>query len=239
MLVSIVNHEHNDEVITLVNGIRPYANVFAIDSGSKLKDERHRQIFDLILPNVYYSGLLNAAFDEITKHQKNSILYFICSDIRIDDFEAFIACAREAFQNPKIAVYAPSVNDSAHPQMLCRHTNKIRKVTFVEGMCFAVRTSLLRQLCPIDTRVNQLGHGLDIYLGFLALQSAHHSVVDDRIMVTHPQISGYDQVEARRQRDAWFAQKDKAARQFHNLASWTPFKTPLGLLILKALNSYW
>lgn len=235
MLVAIVNHECNDGAVALVNGFRPYADVVAIDSGSNL-EEQHDGIFDLKLPNVYYSGLLNVAYEEMRRRPAHGVLYFICSDVRIDDFAAALAYAEEAFQDPRTGVYAPSANTSAHLQMLCKHTETLRPAVFVEGFCFATRVSLLQKLCPVDTHVNRLGHGLDIYLGFLALQAGLRCVIDDRITVVHPGESGYDQPEARRQRHAWIARQGGAAKRFHRLAGWTPCKTRFGLRVIQGLH---
>ena len=235
MLVTIVNHQYNDQAVELVKGFRPQAEVIAIDSGSTL-DERHNPFFDLKLPNVYYSGLVNAAYQELSDRPNHAILYFICSDVRFDDFASTIAYAKSAFEDPQVGVYAPSVNISGHPQMLCHQTGDLRPVVFVEGICFAVRLSLLEQLCPINTEVNYLGWGLDVYLGFLAMQAGLTSVVDDRLTIYHQADCGYDTAQARQQRDRWIAQQSQSAQRFQKITGFKPLKNRLGLWLLQRMN---
>ncbi|MEM7030095.1 MAG: hypothetical protein AAF629_11060, partial [Chloroflexota bacterium] len=73
-----MNHNYNDQAIKLAKGLRPYADVLTLDSGSQLAP--HQQaFFDIQLPNVYYSGLVNAAYEALQKRTTHTILYFICS----------------------------------------------------------------------------------------------------------------------------------------------------------------
>lgn len=236
MLVVVINHEKNDEAMELVEGFRPYADVYAIDSGSQL-DERHRRIFDETCPNIYYSGLINRAVEALQRRGQHQSMLWVASDVRVNDYGLMIACARDAMDHPGIGMYAPSAEGSSHGQMRCKKTGRMRRVAFTDGFCFAARLSLLERLYPVDTDVNYLGHGLDIYLGFLAMQENLRVVVDDRITVIHPPESGYDSDLARRQRFAWLAQKSGKPRRFHWWASRSPCKTPLGLLLLRAFHS--
>lgn len=119
--------------------------------------------------------------------------------------------------------------------MLRRRNGTLRSVVFVEGVSFAVRASLLTKLCPIDTTVNALGWGLDVYLGFLAMQAGLTSVVDDRVVVYHEANCGYNTAQARDQRDAWFAQHSRAAQRFQKLTSLKPLKSALGVRLLQRM----
>ncbi|MEM8860476.1 MAG: hypothetical protein AAGD96_19305 [Chloroflexota bacterium] len=234
MLISIVNHNHNRQALALADRMRPFGHVITIDSGSTLTAEEQAH-FDIQLPNVYYSGCLNAAWETLTAQPDSEELLFICSDVEIDDCERLILRAKHAFEDRLVGVYAPSVNRSGHPQMLARNGGNLRPVVFVEGIAFAVRQSLLEALCPIDTQKNKLGWGLDVYLGYLTLKAGLKSVVDDQITILHDGTSGYDTVQAREQYNRWYAEHCAPAQRFRKLVSFRPMKSRLGLEIAKRM----
>lgn len=215
MLVAVVNHNMNRHAGELAAGFAPLVPVVTIDSGSRLASGE-REIFDIILPNVHYSGLLNEAGAQAQARQE-TVLYFVCSDVEFDDYSFAISCAKEAFADRSVAVYAPSVNASSHASMLNKRSGGVRSVCFVEGFCFASRVSALREMTPVDLAVNRIGWGLDVYLGYLAMKRGRRSVVDDRVLVRHPVPSGYSKSEARSQRDRWFDLQSPAARRFRLL----------------------
>jgi hypothetical protein len=229
MLIAVLNHERSDQTVELVRGFRPYADVFAIDSGSRL-EAHHRPYFDLILPNVHYCAQINETYRELLKRPEHNLVYIITSDVRVPDYAQAVACAEDAFCDSRIGVYAPSTvtTGSGHPQMWNRSTEGLRPVVFVEGFCFATRVALLHHLCPIDTALNPIGWGVDVYLGYLARRAGACSVVDDRITVIHPKETTYDTKEARRQYSAWFARHSRSARLFQRLTGLRPMKTAFG-----------
>jgi len=234
VFVAIVNHDCNEGAAALVQGFRPHGPVAAIDSGSRL-EPRHEALFDVRLPNVYYVGLLNEAVRLARLRGERRALYFVCSDVRFRDCGAALRRAEEAFRDPRIGVYAPSATASSHAQMRWRGSGRLRPAIFVEGFCFAARLALLEEMTPVDTSVNRIGWGLDVYLGFLALRRGMRSVVDDRITVEHPRTSGYARQEARSQRDRWFERQDPRARRFQRLTGNTLAKTRVGYELVSRL----
>ena len=220
MHVAIINHEHTAAALALKAAFAPHAEVLALDSGSNLTTAERSQ-FDLALPNVYYSGLLNAVAESTAGLDDNDVVYLWSSDVSHGDYAAAVSRAREAFLDPGVGTYAPSAWFSGHRQMWNKRTGGLRPVTFVEGFCFATRAGVLRRLCPVDTSVNALGWAVDIQLGYLTRRSALRTVVDDRLEVRHPRSTGYSTRAAALQRRAWLAQLPAGARRFHRVASWT------------------
>lgn len=218
MNLVVVNHACTTAALALRTAFAPHAAVTLIDSGSKLTPAEQAG-FDVVLPNVYYGGLLSAAV--AGAHESDDTpLYFWCSDVATDDAARTVGLARETLADPRIGVYAPSAWFSGHPHMWHKATGGLRRVTFVEGFCFAARLGLLRSLCTCDLDRNPLGWGLDRHLGFIAAQSGFRVVVDDRIKVSHPRSTGYDTTAASRQRQAWVSTLDRRARCFHRVTGW-------------------
>lgn len=70
VIVSIVNHNLNQNAIELKLGFKNFCETILIDSGSNITPDEKIQ-FDYLLPNVYYSGLMNKAFEHFkTKKRK-------------------------------------------------------------------------------------------------------------------------------------------------------------------------
>lgn len=235
MLIAVVNHEHNKEAAALVEGLAPFGEVVAIDSGSKL-ESRFRDVFDLKLPNVYYTGVLNAAVDQAVERRHDQLL-LICSDVWVPDCGRLVALSREALADSEVGCYAPCVDGSWHLQMRSRRSGSTREVAFVEGMCFASRTSLLRKLCPVDPEVNRFGLGLDVVLGYYAMKAGMKAVVDDRLQVRHPLGSGYDVGLANDQYRRWLALLGPEVVRFNKLTRANFFQTRLGFKLLRRF--YW
>lgn len=218
MLIAILNHEHTAAALALKRTFAACGPVVALDSGSTLT-AAERAGFDVALPNVYYSGLLNAVAGLAAGLGDEEPVYCWASDVSYPDLAQALARAREAFADPAVGTYAPSAWYSGHPQMRQQRTGRLRRVLFVEGFCFATRAGLLRQLGPIDMAVNSHGWGIDIHLGYLTRRAGLRSVVDDRLRVGHPRSTGYSATTAARQRAAWTARLPRGARWFHRLAS--------------------
>ncbi|HQU15599.1 MAG: hypothetical protein ACYC18_10970 [Gammaproteobacteria bacterium] len=217
LLTVIVNHNCNAGAIALKKNLSPFCDTVLLDSGSKLT-EMEMPYFDCKLPNVYYNGLLNKA-SELAKMGNYSHMLFITSDVIIDEPEALFDRIHKVYEAFIVGVYAPSAKYSTHHHMNNLGSNRLRKVTFVEGFCFVTPLSYLEEICPIDLAVNKIGHGVDIYLGFLSMATRRYAMVDDGVTVDHPHGSGYSDQDARAQRDAWFRLKKSKVRIFHYLVS--------------------
>lgn len=216
MLVAIVNHNCNANAIALRRGFLALAPVKLIDSGSRF-EPGEREHFDDLLPNVYYSALLNRACVHAAGLGDEEPLLLICSDVIIADPARLIALLRETFlTNAKVRIWAPAgIGEGAGYRHMVRRGDKPRRVSHVDGYCFAVRCGLLRRVCPIDVRLNCLGWGIDRQLGYWAVITGGSAVVDDRIEVMHPLGAGYDTNQARRQHATWRASMTPSERFYH------------------------
>lgn len=238
MLTAIINYKHNFQAIALKKHLGKFGGVIAIDSGSGLTLEE-KQHFDIPLDNVFYCGMLNAIGKYINNCPvKYELLYIVASDVEIKDFEKFVNRAKKIFENSKIGIYGPSVykNGSPHPQMINKNTREIRKAVFIDGYCFAVRTDIFLELCPIDTSVNKIGWGVDVYLSFLAAKKGLITVVDDQVTVMHkPSINQQFRTDARMQRNEWYRRLGKKARIYRRLTAIGFLKNVFGTMLINSL----
>lgn len=230
LLVAIINHNDNQNGISLKKAFAPHAKTLLIDSGSDF-EEGEREEFDIRLPNVYYNGLLNEAYSYL--HGELTHLLLITSDVEIPDAKALIDRITEVYSSRKVGVYAPSAAHSTHGHMNNKGTGKLRKVTFTEGFCFVMPKEYLDQICPINLEVNRIGHGIDVFMGYLSMKNKAYALVDDTIIVDHPHGSGYSDKEARVQRDNWFAQHEKKAQIFHIWATTDILKNKFGFYLIR------
>ncbi len=237
--VAVFNHNCNNNAIKLTKEFRKLANTYLVDSGSHFENEEEQNQFDTILPNVFYCGMLN----DIVRHYSSSsnAVLFVASDVLVQHPELMIERAKKAFLNPKVGVYAPSVNKegSNHPQMRNKNSNKLRNTLFVDGFCFAARSELLKKIFPIDLKLNKIGWGVDVYLAYEAIRSKMICVVDDLVQVEH-YVGPNDHPnpgifinEAKKQRHQWFQSLSQGARNFNKLASIELFKNQLGAKALQ------
>jgi hypothetical protein len=234
VLVAVVNHERTDAALTLGREFRAASEVVLIDSGSRLSPEQARG-FDLRLPNVYYAGLLNAAV-AVAAARGAEHLYLVCSDVVFPDCALAVRRAEAALADRRLGVYAPSARGSPHVRMRRRPGGRLRPVAFVDGFAFAARRALLESLCPVDTRLNALGYGLDVQLGYLAMRQGLGSVVDDALTVEHPVGSGYSREQACDQWRRWRRSELTApARLFHRLVRLGATDFPPGLAAARML----
>ena len=233
LVAVIANHNCNLNAIALKKALLPLVDTIIIDSGSTI-DDSIAGYFDIQLENVFYSGILNRAHDEM-KSRRCSHLLLINSDVLIVDPGRLIDRIQTVMKITGAQLYSPSVEDKSH-----NHNHMVRKpdgdwhnVTFVDGFCFVASRDILDNCCPVDLKVNKIGHGVDIYMGFLAMKNKADAVVDDRLTVYHPPGSGYDSKIARTMRDAWYKNRSLPARLFHSLASEDFLKNTFGYWIIK------
>ena len=213
---------------------RDHGDTLLIDSGSKLNAKQRRH-FDIVLPNVYYSGLLNRAH-AVLLDSKADWMLFICSDVMISDAGGFISRFRETARNPSIGLIAPAIDRPCHHrQMQARSFNRRRNVPFVDGYCVAVRKDVLGRVCPIDTSINRIGWGIETHLGYAAKRLGLSAVVDDAIRVAHPDGSGYGHTLARTQRTEYFRHIGLGLRFYWYLTDRWWMKNSIWDYVLKAI----
>jgi SAM-dependent methyltransferase len=141
---------------------------------------------DLVIPNNYYPGILRKA-QEVLKESEEDWLFFISSDVEVDNFQDISLLFRLASKNRELGIVAPSVSKGSTFSFSLQSQqpySQLREVGVVEGFCFLVRRDLFLELSIPET--NRLGWGLDIELCFLAYKSGLKVVVDDRFKIFHP-----------------------------------------------------
>ncbi len=187
IIVCVTNHNYNENSIKhkeefLKIGIESYI----IDSGS----EDTLSEFDILLPNVYYNGLLNESI-KLTINKNKKYMLFVAGDVFIDNYIELID--NILVLEDDVYLYSPSSRGRSHPW--CKKNilgNSIRDVIFVEGFMFLSHIDLINVIYPIDISINKYGYGVDVLLGYITYtQFKKRCVIDDRIEVYHTEKIGY------------------------------------------------
>lgn len=216
VLVAIVNHENTGNALSLARGFRRHAETLLIDSGSELSEQERAQ-FDILLPNVHYSGLFNESLRQVASREGIDALLFICSDVLIEQPAAVLDRMTDAFSTGSIGIYTPS-NTGSSGHVFCRTqtSSGLREIPFVDGYLFGVRREVLERCPQVDLNVNPTGWGVDVYAGYLAASMGLRTVVDDRVSIYHPAGSGYDRALAFRQMVTWLASHGDGSLRYYN-----------------------
>ncbi len=192
ILVTIANHNHNENALKLLRQFSRDFKTVVIDSGSTIKDANF-----ILLDNVYYTGLFNKACELLIETDKKWLL-FIASDVQIDEDNYWKLtrrlCNHRSFLD--IGLYSPSVKGRSHSFLMSQDNPKFRDINFVEGFIFLAKRSILTKIYPVDIKLNKIGWGLDVMKGFICKQLNLRCVVDDIISVYHPPEAGYSYEEA-------------------------------------------
>lgn len=224
LLTAVLNYNLNQESLALKTALSPFSETWIVDSGSKLSDAE-RAAFDLCLPNVFYSGMMNAVWERTADYSDDDVVFFITSDVTIHEPEKTISRLKEAFQNPDVWVYAPSENNSGHRQIHNAKTGGFRDVAFVEGFCFAFRFGLFRHISPINLEQNKYGWGVDLYLCYAALVRGKKVWVDDAVLIHHPRSTGYSADAARKAYRDYTREKGTGFSIFRKVVNFEPLKS--------------
>jgi GT2 family glycosyltransferase len=153
-----------------------------LDSSSNLRP----QFVDLVVPNRYYTGLWNESA-RVALEGGYDHIFFIASDVGVENYETLSELLYEACENPKIGVYCPSVGvGSRHSFKDCSNkgTNKIRECSSIEGFCFLARTKIVAEIYPVTN--NKYGYCIDKLTCDIARKMGCIVVVDDRTKIFHP-----------------------------------------------------
>lgn len=205
ILCCVFNHNDNANAILWWERLHNDFETLILDSGS---DPVCAHPAAVTMDNVFYSGLMNKAF-ELAVSKGKPWLMVVTSDIEIDpaNTAALIKAMDSMSRSTNVALYQPSCRLSfrgrAHIQSLCHFTGGIRNVNFQEGWFHMVRTDILPDILPVDCSVNRFGWGIDLALAHVARIRKLLVVVDDRVKVLHPRGTGYNRDAALEQMRRW------------------------------------
>jgi len=198
ILCIVANHNYNKNATYLKEALSKYYDTLILDSGSDTPPKN-----SLKLKNIYYSGLLNKAY-EIAKNRKYQYLLFICSDVLISPDEAEKMFSRlSTIDLGKIGIYSPSSRGLSHLFCKNKSTGSLREVPFTEGFMFLCDLGILENICPINTELNIYGWGIDIVQAFFAKEKNKLCVIDDNVEVEHLTGTGYSRESAKLEMFNW------------------------------------
>jgi hypothetical protein len=207
ILCCVSNHNDNVKSSVWADRLSPYFDTVILDSGS---DPVCTHPLSVTLPNVFYSGLMNKAYELLCERDYRWLM-IVTSDIEIDDanMAKLVMAMKDMANTTNVALYQPSCRWSfrgrALHQSMCHFTGRIRKVNFQEGWFHLACRELLDELLPMDVSVNLFGWGVDLALCHYARMKEMLVLVDDRIRVLHPKGTGYNRDKALLQMRQWHA----------------------------------
>ena len=218
MLTAVVNHGLAQDALRLRDAFADCGPAIAIDSGSDLTAQE-RSAFDQCLPNVYYTGLLDAVLERCAPQADSEVLFFVCSDVGFESIAETHRLAREAFEQPSLGIWGPSASGAHFSSVANFGSRRMRDVAVVEGFCIAARLGLFRALFPMALELNRYGCGLDLQMAYFARAQGLRVVIDDRVQVHHAIGKGYSRREAKLQQAGWEQQLSRPAQRAHRLYS--------------------
>ena len=207
VLCCVFDHNQHDGAARWADLLSPHFDTVILDSGSTPPCPHPAAVH---LDNVYYSGLMNQAYDLLVARGYRWLLV-VTGDIEIDgpNAEKLVAGIRDILRTSNVGLYQPSCGWSLHGralyQSVCHFTGRMRKVNFQEGWFHLVCREILDEVMPIDLAKNRLGWGVDLVLCHFARLKRMLVLVDDRMRVVHPRGSGYNRDAAREQMQRWQA----------------------------------
>lgn len=207
VLCCIFNYQRNAEAIRWWERLSPHFDTVILDSGSQPPCIHEGA---LNLDNIYYSGLMNKAF-ELLLERDYRWLMIVTSDIEIDgrNTEKLISGMQDMLRTVNVGLYQPSCALSWHGralyQSVCHYTGRLRKVNFQEGWFHLVCREILEAVLPVDLEMNRMGWGIDLAFSHVARIKELLVLVDDRVRVIHPRGSGYNRDSAKAQMKRWLS----------------------------------
>ncbi len=205
ILCCVFNHNDNEKSSAWADRLSPHFDTVILDSGS---DPVCTHPLSVTLPNVFYSGLMNKAY-ELLCERGYRWLMIVTSDIEIGDhdMEKLVAAMKDMANTKNVALYQPSCRWSlkarALHQSMCHFTGRVRKVNFQEGWFHLVCREVLDDVLPMDVNLNLYGWGVDLALCHYARVRGMLILVDDRIRVLHPRGTGYNRDKSLYQMREW------------------------------------
>lgn len=198
LLCVIGNYGFSHEADLLKARLGSYLPTLLIDNCSPTPP----QSADHILPNLYYPGLWNSAV-KLALERNAYWLMFVASDVEIPRPELLAERVSHAIRKWRLGIYTPALTQDsrlAYPQCYDHGTGDYRECYISEGFFFLARTSILREIYPIDSARNKYGWGIDALACYHAYRRGLRVMVDDAVTIRHPKaIHDIDATTAQQQ----------------------------------------
>jgi len=187
--VVIMNHNQT-EADRLYNQLSPIFDVSVFDSGSDAdkvpKCVTHR--YD----NIYWTGCWNEAMRLFGRDY--DVVWVVAADVELlDSPDSYKEAIEISFP---FGCWSPSIVGDGRSAMKHSATGgKLCEVYNLEGICMAV-SKKVTEAVPSLPAGNDIGWGQDLWLSYMARKIGLKNYLDGRIVVKHPDVSGYNRDEA-------------------------------------------
>jgi SAM-dependent methyltransferase len=181
--VTITNYDFSQNASLLKKQFSNFFHTVLIDASSPLPPTDT----DISIPNSYYPGLWNRAF-EYSKEKGFKWLLFIASDVEITDAQKLALCIQQVINREDVGAYSPSLRPGSRTSFansINKNTTELREVGIIEGFFFLAPLEVLATLYPID-QLNKFGWGIDVKTCKNSYDLNKIVILDDRIEIFHP-----------------------------------------------------
>ena len=194
VLCCIFNHNKNENSkLWLDRFLENGFDAYILDSGSEEPIDHERV---LTYPNICWGGMYDEAVKLLSK-KKYNWLFVVCDDILIDElnFSKLLSSMAMVVKIKECGIYQPSTTQSSH-NVWENNKNKdsgmLRVTSNVEGWMFLMRASIVKEVKKkykdiCFKKEMKRGWGIDVILSHTSSSMGYLNLVDDKVIVTHPE----------------------------------------------------
>lgn len=212
ILAIVVNYDFSENADRLKANLGRHFETILVDSSSPVTP----RTADLIVPNEFYAGQWNQAV-KLAKERRKNWLFFVASDVRMEDPDLVCALAMEASQNARYGIYSPSYSPDSRtefPYCYNQESGRIRICWIVEFFIFLARLEVLLPIYPLSVERHSYGWDVDTMCCYESWRQGKKVVIDDRVQIFHPaSVHEIPKKIAIKQRDQYVSEQAFAFRE--------------------------
>lgn len=195
----IMSHNTPDTTEKLYNQLSQVAQVNVFDSGSDVDKIPNCPCEKC--GNLYWTGCWVKA---INKYRDADFLWVLGGDVSLKSEPWMYYKVMEDVAKYKIGCWSPAVSGRCRGVMSEEKARgKVWSVYHVEGIAMAVSGHLLKDMSFTIPSGNVFGWGVDVWMSLMGWEGGMRNVVDGRVVVGHPDFTGYSSDKAQREMDWW------------------------------------
>jgi hypothetical protein len=161
------------------------------------------------VPDSWFFG---KKFQKCLDEFNGDVMLHITADAQCKDWPNLVERCRHAFERiPQLGVWSPKIegSDAWNIRLTTIMTSDVESLQFVtqtNEIVWALSKEVVNRLRLFDYDLNKFGWGVDLAASLFCHVNNKLVAVDRDVYVYHPQGTGYDSTDARRQRNEFLKQ---------------------------------